>query len=364
MTLETLLQTLCDEAPTAALVEQARAMVQGDDRVPAELQEVVFQDLDEAESDAVALLAVLGSDTGLGELLREAIAHEGMAIEAEAIETPQIRKDDLEEPWVLASEVRAAITDEAGTVQITEPVLARVSGAATDWVYGPAIRSALLWEAGPVSVAPAVLQALAGSELPPVAEAIRQEAGQVPAAQGLPVASALRAEAGTVDVVDVVFASLGLANGTSIDAALRSEAGPMDLANAVCVALQHAHPPVGEAVRDEAGDVSLADGVVATIEGKTLPSALGTELALPAPANRPWSWGAVLAAAIVFLVVGTSQLFPQGPGIAQVAEMPMQFASAAEVVVEDLDYGASVQVMQTEGDEGALIIWVDEEVTL
>jgi hypothetical protein len=138
----------------------------------------------------------------------------------------------------------------------------------------------------------------------------------------------------------------------------------MDLANAVCVALQHAHPPVGEAVRDEAGDVSLADGVVATIEGKTLPSALGTELALPAPANRPWSWGAVLAAAIVFLVVGTSQLFPQGPGIAQVAEMPMQFASAAEVVVEDLDYGASVQVMQTEGDEGALIIWVDEEVTL
>jgi hypothetical protein len=37
------------------------------------------------------------------------------------------------------------------------------------------------------------------------------------------------------------------------------------------------------------------------------------------------------------------------------------FASADEVVVEELDYGADVTVFQAEGDEGAVIIWVDEE---
>ena len=39
----------------------------------------------------------------------------------------------------------------------------------------------------------------------------------------------------------------------------------------------------------------------------------------------------------------------------------MLFAHAGEVVVEDLSYGDDVQVLQTEGDEGAVILWVDEE---
>ena len=43
---------------------------------------------------------------------------------------------------------------------------------------------------------------------------------------------------------------------------------------------------------------------------------------------------------------------------------PMRFAMAAEVIVEDLSYSDTVQVMQTEGDEGALIIWLDEEAVL
>ena len=71
-------------------------------------------------------------------------------------------------------------------------------------------------------------------------------------------------------------------------------------------------------------------------------------------------------AAVAVLVLGTSQLLMSDSGTV-VEATPMVFASAAEVVVEDLDYADTVQVMQTEGDEGAVIIWVaepDEEAAL
>jgi hypothetical protein len=68
-------------------------------------------------------------------------------------------------------------------------------------------------------------------------------------------------------------------------------------------------------------------------------------------------------AAIVLLVVGASQLIGGYQSVGPAVPAPMQFASASEIIVDELEWSDTVQVMQTEGDEGALIIWVDEEAT-
>ena len=47
-----------------------------------------------------------------------------------------------------------------------------------------------------------------------------------------------------------------------------------------------------------------------------------------------------------------------------IAPTPLQFAAAGEVVVHELEYSENVQVFQVEGDEGAMILWVDEEAML
>ncbi|MBT3222377.1 MAG: hypothetical protein HN348_25165 [Proteobacteria bacterium] len=42
----------------------------------------------------------------------------------------------------------------------------------------------------------------------------------------------------------------------------------------------------------------------------------------------------------------------------------LRFASSSEIVVHDLEYGDNIQVFQAEGDEGAMILWVEEEAVL
>ena len=108
---------------------------------------------------------------------------------------------------------------------------------------------------------------------------------------------------------------------------------------------------------------------------------------IPVPANsRRWAaWGAVavLAAAVMLAVlfqngigsspsaVGPTVAENDDPFVVGEPEIPvrtldddLKFASSEEVVVHDLQYGENVQVMQVDGDEGAVILWVDEEAWL
>ena len=62
-------------------------------------------------------------------------------------------------------------------------------------------------------------------------------------------------------------------------------------------------------------------------------------------------------------------MYAARPGMEHAAPVPVSpevpelvFASASDVVVEDLSFGDGVQVFQTEGDDGALVLWIEEEV--
>ena len=64
---------------------------------------------------------------------------------------------------------------------------------------------------------------------------------------------------------------------------------------------------------------------------------------------------ALAAAALVGVVIGRMA----NPLVGGESDL-MLFAQAGDVVVEDLSYGDSVQVFQFEGEQGAVILWVDE----
>jgi hypothetical protein len=151
--------------------------------------------------------------------------------------------------------------------------------------------------------------------------------------QVAPVAAAVVAEAGEIDVVSAVFAELGLAE-----------------------------LPVAEAVAAEAGEVGALD-----VPGLA-PAVVQPAPAVPAPANRGWAVGALVMAAVALLVFAMAQMpggTPESVEIAgtrapapQMAEIV--FAAAGDVIVEDLDYADDVVVMQAEGEEGAVILWMED----
>ena len=287
-----------------------------------------------------------------------------------------------------------------GTASDAEAAEARALLDADDG-FGGWVRDAVSAEAG-IDVADAVLAAIDADPLP-LADAVRAEAGQADvSAEALvaldgtswPIGDAVRAEAGAVDVSAAVHAALqgfdlGLAQ------AARAEAGGVDVADDVMKALQVQDSGgldwMVAAVRDEAGTVDVADAVMSTLGSRTaMPDAAADAPKVPQPANRRWFRRlAVVAAAVALIgatgVVGGSAVIggliwgassttaPEGAGggvqIAseggsdQLLPSPdMVFASAAEIVVEDLSYGDGVQVFQDQGDAGAMILWVDEEV--
>ncbi len=407
-TLETLLVRIRDGVAGAGDVEQARALVLGDSRVPDELRQIALTDADDLEGDAAGLLSVLGADSLFGALLRDAVVAE--AAPATPAPTPEIADDDS---WLpIAAALVEGLRAVASGFEVADAVMRRVAGV--DWVWGPTLHDAVVAEAGGVDVAADVLQMLEpGTSIGVlVARAVRAEAGTVELADVVartlghvavvPVADAIRAEAGTVELADAVVGALGH-SVFSVAEAVRAEAGTVELAGAVATSLGHDVLPVAEAVRAEAGTAELAVAVAASLEHEVLPLAEAVRAAaggvdivaaviaeidgaaqaevaadvvqlhpetppvevpqLPAAANnnRGWTWGALAIAAVALVMVGGSQLFwglgtPLAP-----ADQPLLFASADEVVVEELDYGSDVTVFQAEGDEGAVIIWVDEE---
>jgi hypothetical protein len=130
---------------------------------------------------------------------------------------------------------------------------------------------------------------------------------------------------------------------------------------------------IGDAVRAAAGpapDVWPAVAAALQERASPMPSSLGVEPPAIAPANtlRAWTRGWALAAAAVVVGVlvwrptGSSEpVEPDAVTIAAAEEAPsLVFASAQETQVVDLSYDAKVNVIQVEGDEGALILWVDD----
>lgn len=277
-TLDTLLLELRDRPPAAdalgAVLSRARDLVLVDDRIPAEMRDIVFVDPAEASSDAAGLLAVLGLDN-LGDLL-------AAAIQSELGEGEQVAASLVEDEVVWA------------------PI-------------GATIRSAVVAAAGPVEVVEPVLQHVGLREF------------------RVPVRAAVYAAAGNIDVAPEVLAALGL---------------------------REREVPVAAAVRAEAGPVDVVEPVLERV---------APQVRVPAPANdpRPFAWmratgwaaTALVAAAAVLLAIGRGD--DDGMRVAAGGLLPA--ARAGEVVIEDLALGAGVEVVELEGADGSVILWVDEE---
>ncbi|MCB9676074.1 MAG: hypothetical protein H6737_13205 [Alphaproteobacteria bacterium] len=289
----------------------------------------------------------------------------------------------------------AAIAGEAGSVDLVSDI----ESALTD--LGMPLAAAIASEAGRIDIADSVLAAIGGEARLPIAEAVRAEAGVVdvwpdleavvsdawvsamldhelsPAAHR---AAVLRLrEAPEAGALMTAFASLG----SEIRTAVRAEAGECPyiweaVAEAIGVEAEAVEGWDGAlfaaAVRAEAGSVDVANDVLRAIGAVRRPaipySAVEVE-AVPAPANsRRWNVGTLVMAAAAALLLTVAPFGLQnsrsvgGTHTASVEAPSPQFASAGEITVENLDYHDEASVTQTLGDEGALILWVDEEATL
>ncbi|MEM9683359.1 MAG: efflux transporter periplasmic adaptor subunit [Pseudomonadota bacterium] len=187
--LDRLLRRIADGDPSPALLDRARALLRMDTRLPEDLREIGLED-DEPAIAASALLGVLGLDDGLfGGLLGEALRSEsGAAL-----------------PWESAAPASSA-----------EP-------------------------SAPETVTAAMLEAQEAAGLPPVADAVRAEAGEISLAldvlraldvEVIDVGAAVSALAGEVDISAEVATRLG-ALPAPLQSAVRAEAGEADVSAVV-----------------------------------------------------------------------------------------------------------------------------------
>lgn len=233
-----------------------------------------------------------------------------------------------DEPGLIA----AAVREESG------PFAADVDD---NWEpIGQALREGLVAEAAGFEIADVVVRRLpmAGFSWGPI------------------LAEAVAVEAGSADLADDVLATLDLQRLAPLASALAAEAGQIDVVGAVMAALAGELPltgaPVGDAVRAEAGTVDIVPAVMAVVDP--------TPVKLPKASNnnRGWSFGLVVMAAVALLTIAVGRL---ATPLGSVVDSGLMFANAGDVVVEDLSYADNVQVFQTEGDQGAVILWLDEE---
>jgi hypothetical protein len=155
----------------------------------------------------------------------------------------------------------------------------------------------------------------------------------------IPIAEAIAAEAGDIEIA-AQFGSPAVPLGVAIAA----EAGGVDLWPAVSAAIGAAALPVADAIRTAAGPVDLWADVEAVIRPKPI----------AANNNRWWLSGLVAAAAAALLFVG----WPAGNPIGD--DTPLVLAGSAETRIESVVASDKVTVMQLEGDEGAVILWIED----
>lgn len=360
---------------------------------------------------SAAVLADIGARMPVAEVVRsELVAQVGDAVRTIAgdvdVADAVMARLGLSVP---AIPVREAIAAEAGRIDVTDAVVPERRLPIAD-----AVRA----EAGRADVVARVGARLAWPASPPVAAAVRAEAGRVELAEivlarlslaetRVPVADAVRAEAGSVDVAGTIadlvapwwvsalldrslsepahrlaarrlmtdpaagremtaYAELG----RNLRASVLEEAGEIgSVWPAVASAIGIAEPDevpgydgaaVAAAVRAEAGTIDVTADVMRLIRRRSLAPVEEIEAA---PANRGFTWGAIAVAAVAILTLLVGRNFTATP---VPVEEPIEFASAAEITVDDLSYGEDtlVQVIQEEGDDAALIIWVDEGANL
>lgn len=271
-TLDNLLIQLRDGTapPTERVLEQVRALVREDMRIPPDMMDILFVDPLEAPSDAAGLLGLFGLDD-LGPRI-------AAAIEAELAE--RLTKE-APRPWT--SPARDALVPQDNTNHMAELALTE-----PDWA--------------------------------PVGAAVEE---------------AVRVSAGRIEIADGVLGRVGLPAGMI---------------------------PLREAVLAAAGRVDVADAVLAAVGLRHTP------VRVPRPANNPrpaaWfrSWmvaGTALAAAAALLL--TVERFPADRTTMGDGHRLLPPAMAGEVVIEDLALGAGVQVIEIEGADGSVILWVEEE---
>ncbi len=375
-TLEKLLERIRDGEASTSQIAEARELARHDGRLPEDLRdEVLDPDAGSAdlEAEAVGLLALLGNDD-FGALLKEALYDE-----------LDIADDVMAAISASGPPVAEAVRDEAGEIEITAQTLEDLGD------LGIPVREAVLAEAGRIDIANAVLCEL-GAESMNVAGAVSAEAGQIDISaqvfgeidgESFAIREAVLAEAGRIDIASAVFAELG-GELASLADAVRSEAGDIDISAQVFGEIGGESFAIREAVLAEAGEApDVWNGVIDEIgaretivpeapviafpDATVSPAASG---AYPAPANNNRRWGyafgALLMAAIALIVVGLTQVVPSDtsdevPEIAVIVpDTELVFASAADVIVENLETGDDVMVMQMMGDDGAMILWVDE----
>jgi hypothetical protein len=308
-------------------LEAARALIALEPRVPDDVRAGLFESAHELPADAAGVLALLGLDD-LGAVLAD-----GIRAEADAVfEQAEVAGDSWQvDGWQqVADALVDGLREAAAHVDLADAVVRRLPVAA--FAHGGLVGAAVSREAGEVEVADHVARDLS-----------------LGGAVGAELAGAVAALGGQVDVAGAVMSELagaGLGEVTvPVADAVRAEAGPVDVVPAVLAAL---------------GLWRAEAPLVAPAAAASAASAASAPVLAPA-ANSSRSWGfagfALAAAVLVSVVVGRLAVPVEGsvpvPGPA--------FAHAGEVVIEDLQYGSDVQVIQTEGDDGAVILWIDEE---
>lgn len=290
--------------------------------------------------------------------------------------------------------IGAAVSEEAGGIELAAAVLGELGAEV------PPVEAAVRHEAGAPDATwvREVLEAI-GIEVLPVAEAVRAEAGTVDVAERVARTLSPEVLAGLLDhQLDATTHRLAAEAvgedqlGSELTAmadlardlrnALDEEAGSApsvwgEVAHAVGIAEPERvegwdETVLAEAVHHEAGEIDVIEAVqreIGKAPPRSMPLAEIPMESLPPPANRrTWGLGGLVLAAAALLAVFVGPLagwLPGGDGAdGMLLPSGMTFASAQEVVVEDLQYADSVQVFQTEGEGGAVIIWFDEGAVL
>ena len=148
--------------------------------------------------------------------------------------------------------------------------------------------------------------------------------------------------------------------------AVANEADEIEVTARILSSLKIDTPPVASAVIGEAGTVDVVEDVMKHVH---VHSVVSLDDDVITPANRPmWHLVGFAAVAAMFAAfIGVS--FLSGTPLDAAGDSSgFQFASATEIVVDDLSYDeqAFVQVIQDTDDQGeqALIIWIDDEAVL
>lgn len=364
-----LLREIRDGTATPEGLARAKALAAAELRLPEGIRQGVLEDQPAAE--AAGLLELLdGGDSLLAELAE--------AVRQEAGVGPGVQVDDA---WAgVGLALGQAVAAECGDIEVSTQVLAVLRAEAGGVFAEVPVADAVRALAGEADVGDDVMARLDGAW---VSAMLDNELA--PADRQVAVRRLLEATSARVEMT--ALADLG----RDLRGAVAASAGDTPplwegVARAVGIADPNEVPgwemvPLADAVRVEAGDVVVAEAVMATIRRQAVieairlpdPQVEGRESAVSPSSGRPrevlprffipgWGGFAIAAAAALVAVLLRQGWSPtELETVVPVGTEEIAFAMPDEIVIEDLSFADDVTVFQAEGDEGALIIWIDDE---